>query len=72
MQSVSQLCVSTLASNEFLQNPEFVCATRFDSPRIVKNITPVIGEHEFVVDRVFASLAPCLEVTDSEEKYYCH
>jgi hypothetical protein len=66
MQSVSQSPFSTLASNEFLQNFKFLCATRFDSARIVKNVTQMIGEHKFVVDVVLASLAPCLEATERE------
>jgi hypothetical protein len=70
MQSVSQSLFSTLASNEFLQNFEFLCATRLDSTRIVKNITLVIGEHKLVVDPVFASLVLCLGTT--KEKYRCH
>ena len=61
MQSVFQSPFSTLALNEFVQNFEFVCATRFDSARIVENITLMIGEHKFVVDAVFASLTPCSE-----------
>ena len=51
---------STLASNEILQNPKFVYATRLYPPRIVKNIALMIGEHKFVVDPVLASLVPCL------------
>jgi hypothetical protein len=70
MQPIAQLVFSTLAPNEFLQNLEFLFATRLDSPRIVKNVARMIGEHKFVVDRVLASLAPCLEAT--EEKYFCH
>ena len=72
VQSVSQSLVSTLASNEFLQNPEFLYATRFDSTRFVENVTLMIGEHKFVVDAVLASLSPCLDTTDSEEKYQCY
>jgi hypothetical protein len=64
MQSVSQLPFSTLALNEFLQNPEFFRATRLDAPRIVKNVTLIVGEHKFVVNTVLASLAPCLEATE--------
>ena len=59
MQSVSQSLLSTLAFNEFLQNPKFFYATRLDSPRIVKNVTVMIGEDKFVVDIVLASLALC-------------
>jgi hypothetical protein len=70
MQFIAQSPFSTLASNEFLQNPEFLCAPRLDSPRIVKNVTVMIGEHEFIIDVVLASLAPCLEAT--KEKYYRH
>ena len=61
MQFVLQLPFSTLASNEFLQNLEFFSATRLNSPRIVKNVTVMIGEHEFVVDIVLASLSLCLK-----------
>ena len=70
MQSVSQSLFSTLASNEFLQNPEFLYTTRLNSARIVENVSLMIGEHKLVVDGVLASLAPYLEAT--EEKYYCH
>lgn len=56
VQSIAQPPFSTLASNELLQNPEFVFATRLDSARVVKNVTGVIGEHELVVDCVLASL----------------
>jgi hypothetical protein len=70
MQSLAQSAFSTLALNEFLQNLKFLGATGLDSPRIVKNVARMIGEHKFVVDRVLAALAPCLETT--EEKYFCH
>ena len=51
----------TLALDEFLQNPEFVCAARLDSARVVKNVATMIGEHKFVLDGVLASLTPSLE-----------
>jgi hypothetical protein len=70
MQSVSQSLCCTLVSNEFLQNFEFLRATRLDSTRIVKNVTLMTGEHKLVVDSVFASLALCLGET--EEKYHRH
>jgi hypothetical protein len=70
MQFMTQSPFSALAYNEFLQDPEFLCATGLDSPRIVKNVAIMVGEHKFVVDRVFASLAPWLEA--SEAKYCCH
>ena len=70
MQSTAQYPFSTLASNEFLQNSEFICATRLDSPRIVENETRMLGKHKFVVDIVLASLAPYSEAT--EGKYYRH
>jgi hypothetical protein len=57
VQSKLQLLFLALASNEFLQNAEFLCATCLDSARIVKNVAPMIGEHKFVVDVVLASLA---------------
>ena len=60
MQFVSQLLFSALASNEILQGLEFVNAARLYSLRIVKDITLVIGENEFVVDVVLAPLAPWL------------
>ena len=72
MQSVSQLLLSTLALNEFLQNLEFFCATRLNSPRIVKNVTVIIGEDKFVVDIVLASLALCLKATEEMFYYYFH
>ena len=70
MQPVSKSPFFTPVSNEVLQNVEFLYITRFDSPRIVKNVTLMVGEHKFVVDVVLASLAPCSEIT--EEKYYGH
>ena len=70
MQSVTQSPFSTLALNEFLQNPKFFYATRLNSPRIVKNVTVMIGEDKFVVDVVLASLALCLKA--AEEIYYFH
>ena len=45
-----------LATNEIFQNLEFFYATRLDSTRIVKNVTCMIGEHEFIIDGVLASL----------------
>jgi hypothetical protein len=53
--------------NEFFQDLEFFCATRFDSTRIVKNVTCMIGEHKFVIDGVLASLIPYLEA--NKERY---
>jgi hypothetical protein len=70
MQFVSQSLFSTLAPNEFFQGFELLFVASLDSLRIVKNITPVIGEHKFVVDAVLASLVSCLEAT--EEKYCCY
>ena len=64
MQSRAQSPLSTLASNEFLQDPEFLCATGFDSARIVKNVAPMIGEYKFIVDTVLASLVLGLEATE--------
>ena len=60
MQSVSQFPFSALALNEIFQDLEFLNATRLDSLRIVKDITRVIGENEFVVDLVLAPLASWL------------
>ena len=60
MQFVSQHRFSALASNEIFQDIEFVNAARLYSFRIVKDITLVIGENEFVVDLVLAPLAPWL------------
>ena len=70
MQSIAQLLFAAFALNEFLQNLEFLRASCLDSARVVKNVTLMIGEHEFVVDSVLASLGPCLEAT--EEKHYYH
>ena len=70
MQSITQLLFATFVLNEFLQNPEFLRATCLDSTRIVKNVTLMVGQHEFVVDSVLASLGSCLEAT--EEKHYDH
>ena len=44
--------------NEFFQNLEFLCATRLDSTRIVKNVACMIGEYKFIIDGVLASLTP--------------
>ena len=60
MQFVLQTFFSTLASNKIFQDLEFLLITRLYSLGIVKNITPVIGKHNLVVDPVLASLAPCL------------
>ena len=57
MQSVSKTLFSTLASNKIFQDLEFLLITRLYSLGIVKNITPVIGKHDLVVDAVLASLA---------------
>ena len=67
MQSVSQFPFSALASNKIFQDLEFVNAARLDSLRIVKDITRVIGENEFVVDLVFAPLAPWLARSNRSE-----
>ena len=72
MQSVSQVPFSTLALNEFLQNLEFFSATTLDSPRIVKNVTVIIGEDKFVVDIVLASLSLCSKATEDMYYYYFH
>jgi hypothetical protein len=40
MQSMMQSPFSTLASNKFLKNFEFTCATRLDSLGIVKKTEP--------------------------------
>jgi hypothetical protein len=70
MQFVSQTLFSTLASNEFFQDLEFLFVTCLNPLRIVKNITVVIGENKRVVDAVLASLASCLETI--EDKYRCY
>ena len=49
---------------------EFLCATRLDSARIVKNITRMIGERKFLVDDELTSLARCQWA--NEEKYDDH
>ena len=67
MQFVSQSPFFTLASNKILQDLESLLITRLYSLRIVKNITPVIGKHNLIVDAVLASLVSCLEETD--ERY---
>ena len=36
----------------------------------MKNVTRMIGEHNFIVDVVLASLTPCSGA--NEEKYYYH
>ena len=53
---VTHFLFSALASNEVFQDLEFVDATRLDSLRIVKDVTRMIGEHEFIVDLVLAPL----------------
>ena len=47
-----------------MQDLESLLITRLYSLRIVKNITPVIGKPNLIVDAVLASLASCLEATD--------
>ena len=58
MQSMAQSPFSTLALDKLLHNPKFFCATWLYSTRIVKNVTRMIEEHEFVVDTVVSPLAP--------------
>ena len=70
MQSITLSTFSTLASNEFLQNFQLLCATGLDSTRIVKNVALVIRKLKFVLDGVLASLVPHLVAT--KEKYHCH
>ena len=60
VQFVSQSLFSTLASNKIFQDLEPLLIARLYSLRVVKNIALVIGEHNFVVDVVLASLASCL------------
>ena len=60
VQFVFQAAFSTLASNKIFQYLESLLIACFNSLRIVKNITLVIGEHNLVVDAVLASLASCL------------
>ena len=67
MQFVSQSLFSTLASDEVFQDLEFVNATRLYSLRIVKDITRMIGEHEFIVDLVLTPLAPWLTRSSRSE-----
>ena len=67
MQFVLQSLFSTLASNKIFQDLKFLLITRLYSLGIVKNITPVIGKHNLVVDTVLASLALYLAATD--ERY---
>ena len=56
VQFVLQPRFSTLASNKIFQDLESLLITCFNSLRIVKNIAPVIGKYNFVVDAVLASL----------------
>ena len=70
MQSVSQLFLSALATNEFSQSLEFICATALDSARIVKNVTLMIGEHKFIVNGVLASLARFQWANDERYEYH--
>jgi ubiquinone/menaquinone biosynthesis C-methylase UbiE len=70
MQFFLQPLFSTLASNEFFQDLEFLFVTCLDSLRVVKDITRMIGEHQRVVDAVLAPLASCLETI--EDKYRCY
>ena len=70
MQSVSQTIFSTLTPNEFFQGLEFLLITRLYSLGIMKDITPVVGKHNLVVDVVLASLASCLEATEEIRCYY--
>ena len=66
MQFVSQSILATRAMNEFCQNLEFFYATRLDSTRIVKDVSRMIGEHNFIVDGVLASLRPRLGANEEE------
>ena len=66
MQFVLQSFLATLALNKFFQNLEFFYATRLDSTRIVKDVSRMIGEHNFIVDGVLASLRPRLRADEEE------
>ena len=57
MQFVSQTIFFTLALNKFVQDLKLLLITGLYSLGIVKNIAPVIGKHDLVVDAVLASLA---------------
>ena len=66
MQFVLQSFLATLALNECFQNLEFFYTTRLNSTRIVKDVTRMIREHEFILDGVLASLRPRLRAYDEE------
>ena len=66
MQFALQSLLATLALNECFQNLEFFYATRLDSTRIVKDVSRMIGEHNFIVDGVLASLRPRLGANEEE------
>lgn len=61
MQSVLQSPFTALALNKFLHDLQFHAATCLKSTIIVKNEAH-IGEHEFIINAVLASLASCSEV----------
>ncbi len=56
MQSGLQSVCTRLVSNEFLQDVYFLCRTALDAAGIMKNISRMVREHEFVVDIVLATL----------------
>jgi|HubBroStandDraft_3_1064219.scaffolds.fasta_scaffold1020416_1 hypothetical protein len=56
MYFVLQIPLSRLLSNKFLHDPQFLVTTGLESTGIVKNITVIVGEHEFILDAVLATL----------------
>jgi len=57
MQSRLQYPFSRPVSNEILHDLQFLLATALKPAGIVKNVTVMIGEHEFILDGVLATLA---------------
>jgi hypothetical protein len=56
VQSVLQLALSRFVTNELLNNLQLVFTARFKSAGVVEDITVVVGENEFVVDVMHATL----------------
>ena len=56
VQSIFQSFLFRLAFDKFLNDVQFVFATRLKSAGVVENIARMVREDEFVVDLVFATL----------------
>ena len=56
MQFGLQLEFTSLALNEFLQDVYFLCGTALDASGIMKNISHMVREHNFIINIVLATL----------------